>query len=195
MSYPSRYGPRRNHAIRASQVRAIDPAGRQLGVLPTSEALKLAQQLGVDLIEIAPNANPPVCRIMDFGKYRYDQSKKETHKKATKLKEVKFRVKIEQNDYMTKLRRAEAFLLASDKVKLTLSFRGRELGHPELGLDVVMRAIEDLKHVATPDAQPRQAGRAINVMLSPLPTSKRQRKYTEADEVASDEPDADDAEE
>jgi len=175
-------GIRRNAAIRAHDVRVIDPEGNQLGVLSTSEALKLAQQYGVDLIEIAPNANPPVCRLMDFGKFRYELAKKEKGPKSvTKLKEIKFRVRIEQNDYMTKLRHAEEFLWENDKVKLTLSFRGREMGHPELGMEVIIRALADLAHVATPDAQPRQSGRSINVMLSPLPQSKRKRRFSEAD--------------
>jgi len=184
-------GIRRNHAIRASEVRLIGPEGTALGVVPTGDALKLALQYGLDLIEIAPNANPPVCRIMDFGKYRYELAKKEAPRNVTKLKEVKFRVRIEQNDYMTKLRHAEEFLMENDKVKLTLSFRGRELGHPELGMEVVMRAIADLSHVATPDAQPRKSGRAINVMMSPLPTSKRKRKYT-SEEPVEDAPEQDD---
>jgi translation initiation factor IF-3 len=180
-------GIRRNAAIRAPQVRVLDPEGEQLGIMNTQEAITLAlQRYGVDLIEIAPNANPPVCRIMDFGKYKYEIAKKERdqNKVTTKLKEVKFRVRIEQNDYMTKLRHAEEFFMENNKVKLTLSFRGRELGHPELGMEVVRRAIVDLAHVATPDAEPRKSGRAINVMMSPLPTSKRKAKFTVDEEDA-----------
>jgi translation initiation factor IF-3 len=158
----------------------IDPEGKQLGIMSTSDALRLAMQYGVDLIEISPNAAPPVCRIMDFGKFRYEMAKKEKGPKVvTKLKEIKFRVRIEQNDYLTKMRHAEEFLMDNNKVKLTLSFRGREMGHPELGMEVIRRAIGDLSHVATPDAQPRQAGRAINVMMSPLPQPKRKYKFTE----------------
>ena len=174
---------RRNAAIRARDVRVIDAEGNQLGVMSTSEALKLSQQYGVDLIEIAPNATPPVCRMMDFGKFRYEIAKKEKGPKVvTKLKEIKFRVRIEQNDYMTKLRHAEEFLWENNKVKLTLSFRGREMGRPELGMEVVRRAITDLAHVATPDADPRQAGRAINVMMSPLPQGKRKHIFTALEE-------------
>ena len=178
---------RRNAAIRARDVRVIGPDGSQLGVMSTSDALKLSQQHGVDLIEIAPNANPPVCRLMDFGKFRYEIAKKEKGPKiTTKLKEIKFRVRIEQNDYLTKLRHAEDFLWENNKVKLTLSFRGREMGRPELGMEVIRRAIGDLSHAATPDAEPRQSGRSINVMLSPLPTNKRKRRFTspEADAPA-----------
>lgn len=173
-------GIRRNAAIRAATVRVIDPDGNQMGVMSTSDALRAANNFGADLIEIAPNANPPVCRIMDFGKFRYEMSKKERdqNKTTTKLKEIKFRVRIEQNDYMTKLRHAEEFLMENNKVKLTLSFRGREMGHTELGMEVIRRAIGDLGHAATPDGEPRLSGRSINVMLSPLPTSKRKAKYT-----------------
>lgn len=177
-------GIRRNAAIRAATVRVIDPDGNQMGVMSTSDALRAANNFGVDLIEIAPNANPPVCRIMDFGKFRYETSKKEKdqNKTTTKLKEIKFRVRIEQNDYMTKLRHAEEFLMENNKVKLTLSFRGREMGHTQLGMDVIRRAIADLAHAATPDSEPRLSGRAINVMMSPLPTSKRKAKYTAGEE-------------
>jgi translation initiation factor IF-3 len=173
-------GPRRNEAIRTPEVRVINSDGQQLGVMATSEAIRMARAEGVDLIEIAAQANPPVCRIMDFGKYRYEQDKKEREQKqsATKLKEVKFRIRIDQNDYRIKLRKAEAFLLDSNKVKLTLSFRMREMAHPELGLDVIQRAIADLAGVAAPDAPPRKAGRAINTIMSPLPSSKRKPKFT-----------------
>ena len=182
---------RRNAAIRAREVRVIGPNGSQLGVLQTSEAIQLAQRYGVDLIEIAPNAVPPVCRIMDFGKFRYETAKKEKGpKNLTKLKEIKFRVRIEQNDYFTKLRHAEEFLMANNKVKLTLSFRGREMGHTELGMEVVRRAIADMAHAATPDATPRLSGRAINVMMSPLPTSKRKYKYSVPREAPSAEAEA-----
>jgi translation initiation factor IF-3 len=180
---------RRNAAIRARDVRVIGPEGNQMGVMSTSEALRLAQQYGADLIEIAPNANPPVCRIMDFGKFRYELAKKEKGPKIiTKLKEIKFRVRIEQNDYATKLRHAEEFLWENNKVKLTLSFRGREMGHTELGREVILRALADLAHVATPDAEPRLSGRAINVMLSPLPQSKRKRRFTEIETQTSPQP-------
>lgn len=179
---------RRNSAIRAATVRVLDPNAEQLGVMSTSDAIRKAAEYGLDLIEIAPNANPPVCRIMDFGKFRYEMAKKEKdqNKTVSKLKEIKFRVRIEQNDYMTKLRHAEEFLLENNKVKLTLSFRGREMGHTQLGMDVVMKAIGDLAHVATPDSTPRQSGRAINVMMSPLPTSKRKAKYTMDDSIGPD---------
>lgn len=173
-------GIRRNEAIRVREVRVIGPEGTQLGVLPIADAIRAARNLGVDLIEIAPNANPPVCRIMDFGKYKYELAKKERdqNKVTTKLKEIKLRVRIDIGDYKTKMRHAEEFLMESNKVKLTLSFRMREMAHPQLGMDVVHRAIADLANVATPDNTPRQAGRAIVVMMSPLPGPKRKAKWT-----------------
>src|SRR5690606_13516670 len=135
--------------IRAREVRLIGPDGKQIGILPTPDALKLARQHGLDLVEISPTAKPPVCRILDFGKYMYEESKKkkESHSHTTKIKEVKFRVRIEQHDYMTKLRHAEEFLFMGNKVKITLQFRGREMEHTGLGMDVVRRAIADLIQV------------------------------------------------
>lgn len=164
-------------------MRVVDPEGQQLGVMNTQEAINIARNLGIDLIEIAGKAQPPVCRLMDYGKFKYEQAKKdkESNKKkgsASKLKEVKFRVRIEQNDYMIKLRRAEKFLMEGDKVKLSLFFRGREMGNTALGMEVVMRAIADLSHIANADNTPRMAGRSINVMLSPLPAQKRKLKYS-----------------
>jgi len=189
-------GPRRNEAIRAREVRVVDPEGKQLGVMPTQEAINIAHNLGIDLIEIADKANPPVCRLMDYGKFKYEQSKKEKESgkkksNATKLKEVKFRVRIEQNDYMIKLRRAESFLMEGDKVKLSLFFRGREMGNTNLGMDVIQRAIADLSHIANSDNTPRLAGRSINVMLTPLPASKRKLKYSGV--VGEDHDDDDDS--
>jgi len=187
-------GPRRNEAIRAREVRVVDPEGKQLGVMPTQDAINIAHNLGIDLIEIANKANPPVCRLMDYGKFKYEQAKKDKESgknknNANKLKEVKFRVRIEQNDYMIKLRRAEKFLMEGDKVKLSLFFRKRELSNVDLGMDVVKRAITDLNHIANADNTPKFAGRNINVMLSPLPASKRKLKYSHVvgEDVEDDE--------
>ncbi len=147
--------------------------------MPTEKAIALARQAGYDLVEIAAKANPPVCRILDFGKYMYEQSKKTKESKgsSSKIKEVKFRVKIGEHDYMTKLRHAEEFLGKGNKVKLTLTFRGREMEHKELGFENIQRAINDLNQVGTPDAPPRLAGRNINAMLSPLPANKRKIRW------------------
>jgi translation initiation factor IF-3 len=188
-------GPRRNERIRAREVRVIGPNGDQIGIMATEKATQLAREAGYDLVEIAANATPPVCRILDFGKYMYEQSKKTKDNKSTtsKIKEVKFRVKIGEHDYITKLRHAEEFLGKGNKVKLTLTFRGREMEHKELGFDTVNRAIQDLNLIGTADAPPRLAGRNINAMLSPLPVNKR--KYRFHDEPPTGKGSADDEEE
>lgn len=152
--------------------------------MKTRDALEAAKKAGLDLVEVSPTARPPVCRIIDYGKYMYEQSKKDKDRKSTvtKLKEVKFRVRIEDHDYMTKLRRAEDFLDHGNKLKVTLMFRGREMEHPELGFEVVNRAIEDLTHIAKADAPPRRVGRNITLTLSPLPANKKRRKWKLTDE-------------
>ena len=173
------YNIRRNQRIRASEVRVIGPDGSQLGLMSSGDAYQLAQKAGFDLVEVAAQARPPVCRIMDFGKYVYEQQKKSKESKSTgsKVKEVKFRVRIEKHDFLTKLRRAEDFLDKGNKVKLTLFFRGREMAHQDLGYDTIRRAIADLDHIGTPDNEPRLVGRNIIVMMSPLPVNKRKLKY------------------
>ena len=175
-------GPRRNERIRAREVRVIGPNGDQIGVMPTEKATKLAKDAGFDLVEIAANATPPVCRILDFGKYMYEQSKKTKDNKSTssKIKEVKFRVKVGEHDYITKLRHGEEFLGKGNKLKITLTFRGREMEHKELGFEIVNRAINDLSQMGALDAPPRLAGRNINAMLSPLPANKRKWVFNEA---------------
>ncbi|MBT6379871.1 MAG: translation initiation factor IF-3, partial [Opitutales bacterium] len=171
---------RRNHRIRVPKIRVVGPDGNQVGLMDTKEALAIAQEGGLDLVEVAGNARPPVCRIMDFGKYVYEQQKKAKDSKgsSSKTKEVKFRPRVDVHDFMTKLRRAEQFLDKGNKVKLTLSFRGREMAHTEIGYDTIGRAIKDLDHMATADNTPRLVGRNINVMLSPLPANKRKPKYS-----------------
>ena len=148
-------------------------------VLPTRKALTKAKELGLDLVEIAPNANPPVCRIVDYGKFKYDQSKqkKDRIKPASKLKEIKFRVRIEEHDYRIKMARAEGFLDHGDKLRIQLQFRGREMAHKELGFQLLNRVKEDLKTMAKADLDARLAGRQITMMLSPLPKSQRVRKF------------------
>jgi translation initiation factor IF-3 len=170
---------RRNHRIKAEQIRVISPEGKQLGVLPTGKALQLAQQFNLDLVEVAPSAQPPVCRIMDFGKYMYEESKKHSHAKTTasKIKEIEFSVRIEQNDFFTKLRHAEEFLDHGNKVKLRLKFRGREMARTEMGFEVVNRALTELATMGHPDGPPRLTGRNIYAMLTPLPTNKRKLKF------------------
>jgi translation initiation factor IF-3 len=170
---------RRNHRIKAEQIRVISPEGKQLGVLATGKALQLAQQFDLDLVEVAPNVTPPVCRIMDFGKYMYEESKKHSHAKTTasKIKEIEFSVRIEHNDFITKLRHAEEFLDHGNKVKLRLKFRGREMARTEMGFEVINRALTELATMGHPDGSPRLTGRNIYVMLTPLPTNKRKLKF------------------
>lgn len=192
---------RRNHRIRVPKIRVVGPDGNQVGLMDTKEALAIAQEAGLDLVEVAGQARPPVCRIMDFGKYVYEQQKKAKDSKgsSSKTKEVKFRPRVDVHDFMTKLRRAEEFLDKGNKVKLTLSFRGREMAHTEIGFDTIRRAIADIAHMANPDNEPRLIGRNINVMLTPLPANKRKPKYShhlvdseqEEDQDLEDEDDED----
>ena len=180
---------RRNHRIKVPTVRVISPEGKQLGILETTKAINLALEVGLDLVEVAPNATPPVCRIMDFGKYVYEEQKKHSHVKATasKIKEIEFSARIENNDFMTKLRHAEGFLSHGNKVKLRLKFRGREMAHTEIGFGVMKRAVSEL------------IGRNIHVMLTPLPVNKRKPRfkdegYDDAEEAPPETSDeADDA--
>ena len=171
---------RRNHRIKVPQVRVISPEGKQLGILDTPKAVNLALEVGLDLVEVAPNATPvPVCRIMDFGKYVYEESKKHSHAKsnASKIKEIEFTARIAPNDFNTKLRHAEEFLDHGNKVKLRLKFRGREMAHTELGFEVMKKAVSELVGMGHPDADPKLIGRNIHVMLTPLPANKRKAKF------------------
>lgn len=176
-------GPRRNDRIRAAEVRVIGPEGTNLGVMPPAKALDLAKKVGLDLIEVSPTARPPVCRILDYGKFKYEESKKQKESKqsTTKLKEVKFRVSIDQHDFETKLRRAESFLDHGNKVKLTLQFRGRENEHKQLGVERVALAAEELSGVSTPDSAPKLVGRQVTQILSPLPEGRRKLKFNSPD--------------
>ena len=170
---------RRNHRIKAEQIRVISPEGKQLGVLATGKALQLAQQFDLDLVEVAPNVTPPVCRIMDFGKYVYEEQKKHSHSKSTasKIKEIEFSVRIEHNDFLTKLRHAEEFLDHGNKVKLRLKFRGREMARTEMGFEVINRALTELATMGHPDGTPKLTGRNIYAMLTALPVNKRKLKF------------------
>jgi translation initiation factor IF-3 len=189
-----------NHRIRAREVRVINGAtSEQLGVMKLPDALRKAEEMGLDLVEVAANANPPVCRIVDFGKYRYELAKQEKDKKshAGKVKEVKFRVNIDNHDYLTKIRHAEEFLDKGNKLKVQLQFRGRQMAHQELGMAVVLRVKEDLATMGHVDMEPKLVGRAINMVLSPLPANKRKRRFKpmdvepEDDSALPDEPEDD----
>ena len=179
--YPTSHTPqlRKNDRIRALEVRVIGHDGKHLGILPTREALRIAQGHLLDLVEVSPGERPPVCKILDYGKFMYEEGKKQKHSKphASKLKEVKFRPRIEQHDYETKLRHVEEFLFHGDKVKLTLFFKGREMEHKELGFETMKRVLADLTHVGLADQPPRLFGRNINATLSPLPPNKRKWKH------------------
>jgi translation initiation factor IF-3 len=167
-------GPKRNEKIRATEIRVITAKGEMLGVMQTSKALQLAQAEGVDLIEIAATAVPPVCKLIEYGKYLYEEAKKHKHQKtATKVKELKLRPRIDVHDLMIKVRRAENFLYHGHKVKLLLQYRYRELEHPEIGLETMNKAITELMHICTRDNEPKRTGRAIVVGLTPLQANRR----------------------
>jgi translation initiation factor IF-3 len=170
-----------NGRIRAREVRVIlGSTGEQLGVMRLSDALRKAQSLGQDLVEIAPTANPPVCKIVDFGKFRYDISKHSKDKRpaSARLKEIKFRVNIDEHDYLTKVRHAEEFLDRGNKVRVQLQFRGREMAHQELGTQLVGKVRDDLSSMSQVEAEPKIAGRNVTMTLAPLPANRRKRKFT-----------------
>ncbi len=175
----------------------IGSTGQQLGILNTDEAIRRAKSYGLDLIEVAPTANPPVCRIADFGKFKYELTKKEKESKhsATKIKEIKFRVKIGAHDYETKLRHAEEFIEKGNKLKIVLQFRGRENAHKDLGLAMMYKIKQDLETMALVDMPPKIVGRAVGMTMSPLPAAKRKRKYAKIEEEYVEDVDSDEDEE
>ncbi len=160
-----------NRLIRVPEVRVIDEEGNQLGVLPTAQALQMAQEKGYDLVEISPTSRPPVCRIMDFGKYKYELNKrsKESKKKqhVIQVKEIKLRPKTEEHDYQFKKRHAEEFLKKNNKVKFTLVFRGRELSHKEMGDKMLKRIAQDLSHVGSVERAISFEGRFMIMIMAP----------------------------
>lgn len=162
--------------IRIREVRVIDADGNQLGVLPTAEAMKIAEEQGLDLVEISPNSRPPVCKIMDYGKYKYEQSKKarESKKKqhVTRLKEIKLRPEIEEHDLEFKMKHAEQFLNNRDKVKFTVIFRGREMQHMDIGFKLLQKIVERFSEIANIEKEPVQIGRNIIMILGPRSTKK-----------------------
>lgn len=191
------FGPRRNERIRAPKIRVIGPDGKQLGIMTPQEALSIARRAKLDLLEVSPTAEPPVCRILDYGKYMYEESKKQkSHKTTTiKVKEIKLRPMIELNDFMTKIRAAEKFLFAGNKLKITLMMRGREMEYKDKGFEAVRKAVAELAHVGVADSEPKLAGRNISLSMSPLPTHQRKLKYSaETDEMPEDDSSVDDQE-
>src|SRR5882762_10745393 len=157
-------------------------SGEQLGVMKLNDALRRAQSLGLDLVEVAATANPPVCKIIDFGKFRYDISKHTKDKKpdSSKLKEIKFRVNIDEHDYLTKIRHGEEFLDKGNKVRVQLQFRGREMAHQEFGMQLMAKVKQDLAGMSQVEMEPKLAGRNITMTLSPLPTNRRKRRFAPA---------------
>ena len=166
-----------NGKIRAREVRVIGVDGQQLGVIPLTDAINLARQHAVDLVEIASTAVPPVCRLVDFGKYRYEIAKREKeskkHQHASIVKEVQLSPRIDPHDLGIKLMHAINFLCEDMKVKVALKFRGRENAHTEVGFEVIRKFIADIAPYGHPDFQPKLVGKAINLMISPLPRNKR----------------------
>jgi translation initiation factor IF-3 len=170
----------------------VDSDSKSLGVMGLAEAMTEARKRGFDLVEVNPAANPPVCKILDYGKYLYNLAKKEKDTKknssATKLKELNFHMNIDEHDYGVKMRHAEEFMWKGMKVKLQLKFRGREMMHQDIGMNLIRRMRSDLSLVGIADTEPKLIGKSINLMLSPLPARKRVRKFSvEDDEVAEDE--------
>ena len=156
---PVQDGPRVNGAIRAPQVRYIDPDGEQLGVLDTREAISKAEDFGLDLVEVQPNVDPPVCKILDYGKYKYEAQKRANEARKQKIievKEIKLRPNIDEHDYQVKMRNVVKFLSGGDKVKVTLRFRGREMAHQELGANVLTRVREETEEIAKIEAMPKK---------------------------------------
>src|SRR5687768_3466359 len=166
-----------NHRIRVPEVRVIGEDGEQLGVLPTHEALRLAEERGVDLVEISPRAFPPVCRVMDYGKYKYEQAKKkqQARKRASTVetKEIKFRPKTEEHDMAFKVKHVRRFLEGGNKVRLAVVFRGREITHPQTGMNVLNRVVEATNDLATVEVTPNMEGRRMIMIIAPRPNVVR----------------------
>ncbi|MBI2203093.1 MAG: translation initiation factor IF-3 [Candidatus Rokubacteria bacterium] len=162
-----------NEGIRVREVRVVSQDGEQLGIMPIQEALDAARKLELDLVEVAPEAQPPVCRIMDFGKYKYTQSRrlKEARKKQTtiQVKEVKMGPKTERHDFEFKLKHVRRFLEEGHKAKVTVRFKGREMAHTELGWKMLQKMVEAVQDIATVENNPRMEGRLLHIMLSPRP--------------------------
>uniref|UniRef100_UPI0038670B2A translation initiation factor IF-3 n=1 Tax=Salibaculum sp. TaxID=2855480 RepID=UPI0038670B2A len=166
-------GPRVNDRIRAPEIRLIGPNGENVGVVSPDRAMTLAGEVGLDLVEISPNATPPVCKIMDFGKYKYEQQKRESEakkkQKVIEVKEVKFRPNTDEHDYTVKMKNVTRFLDNGDKVKVTLRFRGREMAHQNLGRELLERVAEDVKDLGKVENMPKMEGRQMVMMIGPLP--------------------------
>ncbi|GEO81054.1 translation initiation factor IF-3 [Pararhodospirillum oryzae] len=168
---PSKDGPRANREIRIPEVRLIDENGENVGVVPTREALFRAESAGLDLVEISPNADPPVCKILDLGKFKYEAQKKKNEakkkQKVIEIKEIKIRPNIDDHDYDVKMRAARKFLEDGDKVKVTLRFRGREMAHQDIGMGVLKRVSDDVAELAKVEQHPKLEGRQMIMVMAP----------------------------
>ncbi len=173
-----------NRQIRAPKVRVIGSEGDQVGVLPTREALTMAQEAGLDLVEISPSAEPPVCKIIDYGKFRYDQTKREKENKKSqhqvKIKEIKVKPNIDEHDFQTKLKKAQTFLEKGNKVKVTCWFRGREMAFPQLGKRVVDRMVEKLEECAHVESPAKMMGRSMICILAPQASRAKKKEKSDA---------------
>ncbi len=164
--------PRINDRIRVPEVRLVGPNGEQVGIVRVEDALRLAQESDLDLVEVAPDAKPPVCRVLDYSKYKYEQEQKakaaKRHQKQVNVREIKLRPKIADNDYETKKNHVVRFLTGDDRVKVTIMFRGREQSHPERGVNLLMRLAEDVADLGTIEQRPIQDGRNMTMLLAPV---------------------------
>jgi translation initiation factor IF-3 len=178
-----------NREIRAPKVRLIGHDGEQIGVVALFEALAKAEEVGLDLVEIVPSSNPPVCKIINYGKFRYDQTKREKESKKSqhqvKVKEIKLKPNIDEHDIETKLKHAREFLTKGNKVKFTCMFRGREMAHPEFGEKVIRKMCESLEDIAASEAPPKMFGRSLTVVLAPGVKKKKEvsKQASQSDEA------------
>jgi translation initiation factor IF-3 len=176
-----------NRQIRAKEVRLIGEAGEQMGVMPVMRALQLADESNLDLVEVAPGSEPPVCRLLDYGRYRYDMTKKQRKarqgQKTGILKEIRVRPRVQEHDLETKIKAARKFLTDGDKVRFFVVFRGREITHPELGLKALQKVADSLKDIAGIDSSPSLEGRVMNVVF--IPVSAKKAKTAKVKEEAS----------
>ena len=186
---PERDTTRINERIRVPEVRLIDDEGQQVGILKTPDALKYAQERDLDLVEVAPEARPPVCRVLDYSKYKYELAQKQKaarkHQQQITIREIKFRPKIAQHDYDTKKGHVTRFLKHKDKVKITIMFRGREQAHPERGRALLQRLFEDLEGLAVIESEPLQEGRNMSMMLAPGKEAGKEAAEQPADDAAA----------
>jgi translation initiation factor IF-3 len=171
MAPPVKSGPRFNQMIAVDKVRVIDENGENIGVMLTNEAIEQAASVGLDLVEVSPNADPPVCKFLDVGKFRYEAQKKANlarkTQKTQEIKEIKMRPNIDDHDYDTKMRSVTKFIDEGDKVKVTLRFRGREMAHQQLGMDLLRRVQDDIAEIAKVEAWPRMEGRQMLMVVAP----------------------------